>query len=373
MKRNRLIPILLVLIALSLCGCWDAKDLEELSIPIVAAYDLEEKAPGMLPKYMVTGLYPNFDPDAKSNVKVEGFEGITIASTRTSRVNRSPKPIVFGMLQALVFGKDLSESGLAKVTDIYNRMPDIKGTVYMCVAKGRADKILKQEVKNYSSMGTYLLEMLHNSHDNSFIPQTTLASFMISNSSPGKNPVLPLVQAVDESSAELAGACVFKKDKLFAMLDIIETRSLVLLRGISSHGYIDYILKKDGKVIDIGTVFAANSRKVRLERNGSKFTFFIDIKLKCKLIEHQSETALSDSPKFYTEVEKQIEKSVTGECESFIKKILNEYKFDCIDITKYALAKYRSELAESADTDFMKNVDIKVNVKASIITTQEIK
>jgi hypothetical protein len=72
------------------------------------------------------------------------------------------------------------------------------------------------------------------------------------------------------------------------------------------------------------------------------------------------------------EIEKTVEEQIKTECETFIYKMQEEIKVDCIDISKYALAKNRRALEKDIDSlEFIQNANIQVKVKVHLDKTGE--
>ncbi|NLX02178.1 MAG: hypothetical protein GXY40_06580, partial [Syntrophomonadaceae bacterium] len=71
-------------------------------------------------------------------------------------------------------------------------------------------------------------------------------------------------------------------------------------------------------------------------------------------------------------IEKTVEQQVRTQCETFINKMQEEIKVDCIDISKYALAKNRRALEKEIDKpEFIQNANIQVQVKVHLENTGE--
>ncbi|ABO51731.1 hypothetical protein Dred_3229 [Desulforamulus reducens MI-1] len=64
-----------------------------------------------------------------------------------------------------------------------------------------------------------------------------------------------------------------------------------------------------------------------------------------------------------------IKNQVEHDCALFIQKMQEEFKTDCIDITKYTLAKWRHELQDKVDQEeFIQNATIIVMWMYTFIT-----
>lgn len=211
----------IMLLLLLLCGCWDSRDLEDLSFPLAAAYDLHHPGSADLSDppaksgnnvVDLTTLLPNLSPQTKSPVQVETLSGVTIADIRQRRGLTDTDTYVTGMNRTIIVGEDLARQGLNSYMDAVLRGTTITGTMYFAVAVGRGEDILKTPIKSETNMGTYLMGLFNGIQNRTFIPVTTLGQFFI-NQSTGKNPVAPILQRIGDRVI-ISGVAIFKKDRM---------------------------------------------------------------------------------------------------------------------------------------------------------------
>jgi Ger(x)C family germination protein len=362
---------------ITLAGCWDYNDINRVNFPLAASYDLHEgtrsassKEDQEEPILDLTTIIPNIDPTVKAKFRVEKTSGITIGASRGQKPYSNAgkySPFVAGIT---VIGEDLSSIGLIKIFDPLVRGARFTAVENLAVAEGRGESILNAPVEDYPTMGEFIRGLLKQSEARGFIPSTTMHQFQIAQV-PGKNPIIPLIKARDKQ-AEIIGTAIFRKDAMIAKANLDETRSLMILRGIKSTGNIPFIIKKDGNILDKGSVDLKNSRKVKVERNGDQISFQITINLAGNLVEHQFGNSFIENKDLRKMIEDQIASDVKRDCEKFIQKMQEEYKVDCIDISKYALAKWEKELLDRVDMDFIENVTIQVNVKMKLLNVGEL-
>jgi len=361
----------MIILIIGISGCWDYRDINSTAFPQLGAYDLHEEsntALGNLPpeeqQIDLTVVIPTVSPELESKFLISKTSGLLIASARGQKPYSLPGEYSAGVASNIVFSEALAATGLNKVSDALSRGALNPHTENYSIAEGRAETILRVPIKDYPSMGDYLRMLIRSSNKRTFMPATTLHQFEV-DQNPGKNPVMPLLTIKDEK-VMFGGAAIFNKDKMIGKADLNETQYLVMLRGIESVGNLPFIISKEDQMSDMGSVNVNNKRKVKVERNGDSFTFTITISLAGNLAEHSSGVLFTEDPKLHTEIEDQIASNVTEGCNKFIEKMQEEYKVDCIDISKYALAKWRKELQPKIDEGFIENVDIKVDVKVKL-------
>lgn len=368
--------IIIIFLLLHLCGCWDSQDLEELSFPLAAAYDVHSPGsadpsdpPAQPGNKLVdlTTLVPNLAPKTKLPVNVETHSGVTIADARQRRGLTDADTYVTGMNQIIIIGEELARCGLNPYMDSLLRDPTIPGSMYFSVAAGRGEDILKTPIKNYSNMGNFLVALFKGIQQRTFIPATQLGEFYRYQST-GKNPVAPILERKGERVI-ISGVAVFKKDRMVKKLTVEEGHDLVLLRGLKGTSFLPFN-KKQGGMYHRGAVLVSNSRKVQYYQNQQGHNFLITIKLKGALEEHSHQAPVTE--KHLQEIEKTVEQQIKAQCETFIDMMQEEIKVDCIDISKYALAKNRRALEKEIDNpEFIQNANIQVKVKVQLDNTGE--
>jgi len=369
MSSKRWIALTVLLAQLFACaGCWDAKDIGELDLPIAAGYDIPDPVKDKQDqdlRIVVSTISPNLGPKAKGEVRVERIAAQTIGETREKRNRFNPDFFLVSSLQVAVFGEELAKKGIMDLIDLLYRDPRIKHTLYLAVVEGRADELFQVKMKNYKDMGFYLLDLLRRAGNKSFIPSTTLFMFGIDWSRPGENQVLPLIKVQGKDRVSITGVGIFKKDKLIAKVRFRDARALVLLRGLKTMGQIPFVVKKNGQLLDQGTVELSNSRKVKVDKKGDQYHYQVTVNLKGVLRDHIPKSSLIKHEELFKEIEKAVESELTRDCYSLISKMQQEFGVDCIDVTNYALSKWRYEVQDIIDSEeFVKNIkiDVKVNV-----------
>lgn len=360
-------------------GCWDARDIERLSFPYAGAYDLHintggntpSSDPREFPLVDVTVLNPNLSPTAEVRASIDTVTASLVAYARDKRVYNTPEIYFPSLNQVLLTGEDLARTGLMRYFNSLIRAPNIAVTMNLAVVEGRGEEILRTPSIDYPTIGVQLRAMLRNSERKGFVPSTTLHHFVV-NLVAGKNPVVPMIAKVGDQ-INFTGLAIFKKDLMIAKLDPQDTRSLVLLRGIKCTGSLPFFFGMDGQNQERGVVRVRNSRQVKVTRDGDKYTFVIKIKLNGILVEHVPSSPVITEEKL-GEIENIVAGDIQQDCTNLIRLMQQEHKVDCIDIQKYALAKWRNQLEPTIDEgDFIQKADIRCQVECNIRNTGEVR
>jgi len=362
-------PVFLTILLTSLTGCWDASDIDKLAFPLCASYDLHVGSNESKKRLDVTTLIPNLSPEAPNKVHVQTLSERTPAYARQPRSYNDADEYLPGINRVLIIGDDLARQGFKNYLDTLGRIPSVSGTMLMAIADGRGEDILKTPAKDYPNNGFYLITLLDVAQKRSFIPTAKLYELFV-NLGPGKNPVIPVVKK-HKDRVIISGAALFKKDQLIYLCNTDETRTMMMLRGMKAQGYYPFQTAVNGQKVR-GTIFVSNKRKVKVIRQEEQYTYFVNIKIGGVIVENLNHPRSIDQECMAC-IENSVSRNIEGECQRFLSMMQNELKTDCIDINKYALAKWRRELTPVIDQeDFIQKARIKVKVEVKLENSGEI-
>jgi len=369
MPKRILLALIMVMQAVTLSGCWDYRDINTVAFPQLGAYDLHEDGETSVNSLSqdiqlidLTVVIPNIAENVESKFKIDKTTGILIGNARGQKPYQLPGGYTPGVASSIIIGEDLAATGINKLNEALTRGALNPHTLNYAISEGRAEKILRVPVKDYPSMGVYMRLLLRSADKRAFIATTTLHQFEV-DQNPGKNPIMPLL-TIKNDKVKFSGTAILKKDKMIGRADLEETQYLLMLRGIKCTASLPFVLNNYDNLSEYGSVNVVNKRKVKVEHDGDKFIFNISIMLEGELteIDRPEGILFTENEELIHDIEAQISSDVTDKCKRFLKKMQGEYKVDCIDISKYALAKWRKELEPRIDEDFIENVVINVNV-----------
>jgi len=362
--------VLLVLSSL-LCGCWDTVDIEEFDIALVAGYDT-------LPTGDQGGIaVTSLEAAGEDNDEWVGtYSAKTVGESRALRAYNEPRQYTLTQLQAIVIGHDLALQGVESVINTHMREPRVKPSINVAVVDGRAEELLQEiSKKDPKQASSGFISLLQTIPQRAFVPRTSLYQFIHDTFALGTAAVTPLLQVADNQlGVEVAGSAIFAKGRMLAHLDRTETRALVLLSGRKTEGWIPYIIYKDGELQDKGSVFVANQRKVKVSRSGDVITFDIKVILRGRLVEHSliDHTSAVYNEDHLREIEQAVARDLRLEMMDLIDLMQEQLKLDVINITPYALAKWRREITPQLEQGFIEDVVINVEVDVIIQNTGEL-
>ncbi|KHL93012.1 hypothetical protein QW71_26005 [Paenibacillus sp. IHB B 3415] len=255
MNRKRIVSSCLLISLLFTSGCWDSTEVNDLAIELAWGIDKGQNndvvisAQAIVPSKISSGQSGGKDGGSQNNpffvVTSSGMNTLDAVQQMQAKLSRQ---VFRGHRRVIVIGESMARHGIKDVLDTYTRDPNLKLRTDLFVVKGgTARDFLNisyplETIPGLGALGEFdqfgtLMEMgfLH---------------FLISASSKGTSPTVPLIKAglnngaqvegehQDQSSRNdvegfhLAGTAIFSQElKLVGFLDITEGRIMRWVTG----------------------------------------------------------------------------------------------------------------------------------------------
>jgi Ger(x)C family germination protein len=307
--------------------------IEQLSIPSAIGYDIKRKNDDVT--YRVPISIYSYPDDSISSIVLVG-SGDTIPRTRGTRQLEMNGKFIVGLEKVQVISEDAAKYSIRNWLDILWANRTVNDTSFMVVSKQSAEDIIRFRVEGYPSSGDYLLGMIKHLNDYNFLSDNyRLIDVFIRADSEGRSVVLPYVEIL-EDRLKITGLALFKDDNMVRNIDIIEARTMSLLRENNVRGIIQ--LRESAK--DYLSFGGTSKRKVTCEKVNGKYIFNIELNLKGEILSNILYDNLVNNPEELVKIEKQLAEQTEKESYEFIKKMQNEYKIDCLELGRVAVEKY---------------------------------
>lgn len=349
-QRRICAALLLIVILLSLTGCWSSKEIEDLSVFVAVALDvgkesktdkeLAQKGGSYLKKNLVTMTLQIVTPQAAGSGTKTGTQlqkqyvntsetGDSIIQIIRQFAIRRERPVVGHHLKVIVISSELARKyKLEQLLDFFLRDNNIRPSCLVLISKGKASAVL--ESKEAGEIPAFHLTGMV---DNQFrtlkiLPYMSLAlveskiqsdsSFLLQNVISTKNEV------------KFAGAAVFKsntKNKHISTFDEEDLEGITWISGKGKGGIIKSYNKKTGKLV----AYEVKSMKSKItpHLNGKDLSFTLTIESKGRLIENWD--SLNQQPTnnaYLQEMEHTSEQEVKRLIHNVITKMQKQYKVD---------------------------------------------
>ncbi|EPR08302.1 Ger(x)C family spore germination protein [Ruminiclostridium papyrosolvens] len=376
--------VILLLLCISMImtlttGCWNNRDLSELSILTAMGIDQTEDGKIMVTAQIIkpvdvsssgAGVSGGGGGGEKSFVVVSNTESTIFAALRTmlAKIN---KKIFYSSSQVIVFSEDLAKSGIKNYVDFILRDHETQFKSLIVVAKGTtAKEIVEQEYGLSKIPGGYIRDTIKNSKSRGFTKELRLLDMARELATEGRELSIGTIEK-SENLTSTEGLAVFQKDKMVGWLDKYETRGYMFITGRAKSGIIEIESPDNPKEI-IGIELMKGSSKIEVN-SSSNNSIEVNVKIKAEgnVGEQQSQSGQSPD-KICKSLSKCLEKQITKECYSAISKCQNEYKSDIFGFGIHVFDKYPKywqKVTSVWSEEIFPSIQVKVKVDAKINRT----
>lgn len=390
MKPTQICVLLSLILSITLSGCAGKREINELAL--VMAVGLDKGKDGKVEVSVQiarpadsrgqTGAPAGNTGDPIWSAKASGdtiFEAIrNLSAFSTRRVFWAHNFIV-------VINEELAREGISEIIDFFTRNPELRMRTWVVVTPNKASNILSTMTGLEVISGEALDKLFRYTSISTLAPRTQMIDFQAAYLSESTEPVLARVKLIERGVSnkkpgqegsikqiELAGAGVFKGDKLIGILNQKETR-----------GLLPFIEKIESGVMAVSCPNEPEDM-VSLELKDYKFKvtpslknnqprFHIRFDGIYSMVEAGCPLSLEDVAQMQ-KLEKQVQNELKGNFNSIISKAQIEYKADILELGKVFHNRYPSEWKQSIkerwEEDFQTapvTVDVSIKIKDSAL------
>lgn len=252
---------MLVILTLTLPGCWDARELDTLSIVAGVGIDKAED-PGQYDFTVQIGKAqkstkggsdggqeePYIMMTAKDKTLLLAFEQLRLKSSRELFLHPN---------QVVVFGKDLAKEGLQPVLDMFLRYHESRLQVWVLVADTTASELLNTKTKQEPITAVAMTRLLDSEAGISKYYGTKMIDLVSRLTDKGTSAVIPLIASEEENQrVALVGSAIFRDDRMVGELDVDETRGYIMAMGDMYDGILEVPMEEGTAVLQITSLLS---------------------------------------------------------------------------------------------------------------------
>ena len=373
--------ILILSLIFFFTGCFDYKELDDLSIVTAVAIDKVES--GYEISYSIANAKKAQVSSKEGESQTTVFSGVgpTLSEAMREIDLKNPRSTYLGHVSVIVMSSDIAKEGVFKVVDLFMRDPESRKKFFFLITR---DQKAKDVVKVLSPLEAFpsqniVINLQNSSTNQSISTNVGYSQFIRSVLRPGVDPVLPSIIISGDSEEgsnmanlensepktyiELSNLGIFKEDKLVGFAKREESRGINIINGNAKNVIVT--TKCDGN-----NFANANITNIRVNRNykidKNQPSIDIDVTTDGSLQEINCAYDLLQ-PGDLKKITKKFEDSLHDMLQSAISTAQNKYKSD---IFGFGLYYYRYH------PDYFKHVQsvwdddvfpyIKVNIDVSI-------
>lgn len=338
--------ILLLLICLLLCGCYDYRELKDIAIITGIGVDYEDE------EYTVTlEIYTPTPKESSDNEKTRlvTANGTTFSDAFKKTYTELGKDPNFSQLQMMFLSESTAKHGLQEIFDDLFRSSRVNNNFYLAIANDCSSyDILDNKQKN-DTASNYILNLLKSNNESSFIMSDNQFDFLISKiESKGKDIYLPSI-SLDEDHFKVNDIAIFSNYKMANYINSDYSAILSLL----TNKIENLIYYSDGiNSIDI------QKNDFKYEVNDNKATITLNLDATIKSIDPKY--SLRDR-KTFTQLEKDIGSKIEEEAKNMIDEFIR-FDSDVLSISNM----YYKKNAKKYYKSFFKDIDYDIKVNLNI-------
>lgn len=272
-----ILPIILILLSIS--GCWDSIDIEERDICTCVIVD---KVDDEFVFYVeISGISskiqnPRSEQDSgqQTSASVIKGSGKSYAEARAQLDKELNKPLYLGAVQTLILTERLADSDIEEYTLRLRQLTEYRKTMDVIVTPDDPEEFLKVQPENASAVGFAIedtLETLIKLGDAHLSLADVLQKLESKNACFLMNTL-----SVKEGHISLIGTAVFDKGKRIGFIPENESHGLVYIAAsMRNKPKFDYVITIEDKTVTLETTL--KRRSIKANYDGDKPTFNLDL------------------------------------------------------------------------------------------------
>lgn len=365
MKNSYKVVIVLMIVVL-LQGCSQGKVLENLTLPLILGFDLDEENNLVI---FLSG--PIFSKEAKENTEIYDVKSQTIVESKGRFDAKTIGLTTNDKIQVVLVGKKiLQQDNWFRLFDAMYRDPTYSMNAKVVAVDGSVSDLINYQAKDKPRLAIQLIKKLETANQRSITVNTTLQELHRQMFEKGITPAITEIKK-DQDIIVKGTTLLDIEGKYATSLDIEKNKLLPMLQHqvkeeLSITMPIPDAEKPNGMFSsnEISFSFQNVSRKLKVSYLHDKFHFDINLKIPIYFKERLFLFDLKNNEK---EMERMIEEQLEIKFKDLVSKF-QEYEIDPIGLGLYARAYKYDEWKKVQDHwgRAFKKADIKVSVKVDI-------
>lgn len=384
--------IIIIILTITLIGCWSRKEPEKLAIITSLIYDIEEDGTYVIYQEILDASAINSDSnDDKKSTYIIKSKGKTVSESVTNGIDLIERNIYGGSNKVRFLTERMAKINLSSYMDFFLRDHLADERPYIVVLKDIDDplKIYDSDIGLSKMVGAYIETMAELELNTSSVFITSL-DFVKAYYSEGQQPVAGVVSVIENETVPendenqqsesgemqknkliLDGLAIFKDNSLIGFLEREDTQIFNLIMNKIQTTYI--VVESNSGFITSVTKKPKAKFKTSFENN--KVVIDISIKNDIMIVQNESDLDSSDSKDIQI-IENLYNNSLKSKVISTIAKVQKDYKSDIFGFGNHFHIdnpKTWKKIKNNWDDEYFSNADIKVSINTNIKFEGEIK
>ncbi|MGL5244819.1 MAG: Ger(x)C family spore germination protein [Sarcina sp.] len=368
--KKRLVSLtLLLVIIVSLCGCYNYRDINKVTFVTSVIFD--ENDIGDIEIYL-DSVKPyrsaNDSSDKGKRIVYKGTGKTVLEAMKDINMIASSK-VDFTQCKAYIFTEKASKSGIKKYMDAINKSQEFSIRPYMFVLFGNTEELLQKVEGDEEYLGVFIDELVHKMDKDPRVITLDANHYLDGRTNYNNLLILGalnLREDLGEKRLELSGGALFKDEVMIKKINTSDAMAYNLLTNKVKQGTLEVLNPQDPSNY-ITLEIDGGKTKTSVEYDKERIKLIKDIKIKCYIGESQGRLIVNNK-----DVIPLIEAEEEVVLKQFLQNTFDTYKgegLDILNIQKLFKLKYPKETLDKSPiliTDLVVNVE--VDIQGSSIT-----
>lgn len=361
MKARLIAVFLSTLAALFLAGCWDAKDIANLTVVTLVGVDKNEDGVRLLLEYRPHhGQSKQTEQSSPTSELVIG-EGANLMDAQASYHTRNPDDLYQGAVRALVFSESYAQAGIEEYLNRIGSIREYRKNVNVFTTTADIDDLFDAEALNVQSVG-FNIEHMAGQLDFNGMDYNAKISHIVENSRVLNTGYILDNLDIVENKIQRTGYSVFKNNKKTGSIPEEKLKGIHYL--VLDKANAGYTFEYEGVRYSISADLKSRKIKPVYYQDGA-LQFKVDVSLRCEIFGLSKNVKIDDEK--MEELGLVISDLVKQDIEDSINTSQTKFQCDYLYFYKYFRAKYGSLFKELNWNEVYERAKIEIDVKANVI------
>lgn len=219
--------LLSVAMLISLSGCWNYSEIDDMSIVAGVAIDKYKKEDNLQLTVEMVDTQGGMQ-QSQASFKMISLTGNTIFDIARNMISVTGKKLLWSHARVIILSEEVAREGLIKVIDWYSRDTETRADVFLFVSSEKnAREVLNLNSETKTIISYELAQMMNDETFTSTAPVVQIWDFIDKLETLGNSAVAPLIDISEKNGQKnehVNGTAVFMGDRMVGKLNGEETK-----------------------------------------------------------------------------------------------------------------------------------------------------
>ena len=320
--------VLIVLTCMMLSGCWNYREIDQLSI--VAGLCVDKKGENQY-EFTVELIKISGENQTAPRSQILSMTGETMFDAARNIISTSGQKLYWSHANILIVSEEIAKEGIATILDWYLRDAETRPDIPIAIASTeRAKDIFLMPEQDGDIISNRLSDTIKNHKGYPNFPPVEMWEFANHLGTEGVSAFTPRVVMVSSDKGlppMVDGSAIFHHDKLAGYLSGLETKYALFVRDDIRGGILVEEVEMDDKIGKVSLEIFDSKTSVKPTISGNDITMDIKVETVVAIGEIMGDIDFIDEPG-RSILEKEAEESLRENIIAVIKKVQEEYACD---------------------------------------------